>query len=473
MLRAAREMEGVMTTSPRKPEPITPVDRAWLRMDEPDNLMIITGVMTLDRMDLATLRRVVAERSAVAKRFRQRLETRNGKTCWADDPAFDIDHHVRAIKLDPPGNKAALEATVGRMMAEPLPHDKPLWRFYLAPYGDKNVMISRLHHAVGDGVGLMMVLLSLTDLRATGVDGETPASPFAALFDASRSVRDAAVERARAIMPEVINLMSRVSGGGSGGGRRPGKVKVAAGMSGALAAMAVRGPDPKTPFKGPLSVEKRVAWSRLVDLDEITTIRGALGGTINDILLTAMSGGLRQYLVDRGQAVDGLNLRAAIPVSLRKIDQLADMGNRFGLVFLSLPVGIAEPRERLAALRERMTALKRSYEAPVVLGVLHAMGLAPLPLQRLVERIFGAKATAVMTNVPGPRETLYLGGSTIEDIFFWVPQSGRLGLGISILSYDQRVRLGVATDAGLVPDPGGIIDGFHRELDELRTLTAS
>jgi WS/DGAT/MGAT family acyltransferase len=312
----------------------------------------------------------------------------------------------------------------------------------------------------------MMVLLSLTDMQPPAEVGESTPSPFAALFDPIRAVRDQAVEQAREIMPEVIDLMSRVSGGGA----RPSKAKMAAGISGALATLTVRGADPKTPFKGPLVVEKRVAWSHLVTLDEIRKIKDELGGTINDILLTAMSGGLRHYLIGRNHTVDGLDLRAAVPVSLRKLDQLADMGNRFGLVFLSLPVGIAEPRARLAELRRRMAVLKRSYEAPVVLGVLHSMGLAPLPVQRLVERIFGTKATAVMTNVPGPRKTLYLGGATIEDFFFWVPQSGRLGLGISILSYAGQVRLGLATDAGLVPDPHGIIDAFHRELDAMRVL---
>jgi len=455
-----------MSHPPLPPEPITPIDRAWLRMDEPDNLMVITGVMILERMDLATLRRVVAARLLHAKRFRQRLETRQARTQWLEVEDLELERHVLPLALDPPGDQAALEAAVGRLMAIALPHDEPLWRFYLVEdFAGKSVLISRLHHAMGDGVGLMMVLLSLTDTEpCPATDALTP-SPFTALFDRSKAVREAAVEQARAIMPEVINLMSRI-----GGARRRGRTRVALGMSGALAKLSVKGRDLKTPLKGPLGCDKRVAWSAAVELEEIKAIQRGLGGTINDVLVAAMSGGLRRYLEGKHQPVDGCDIRAAMPVSLRRLDQLADMGNRFGLVFLSLPVGIAEPRARLAELRRRMEALKRSYEAPVVLAVLHGMGWAPKIVQRLVERMFGAKATAVLTNVPGPRSRLYLGGTTIEDMMFWVPQSGRLGLGISILSYAQRVRLSVATDAGLVPDPRLIIDGFHEELAAMRSL---
>jgi hypothetical protein len=165
-----------------------------------------------------------------------------------------------------------------------------------------------------------------------------------------------------------------------------------------------------------------------------------------------------------------LNFRAAMPVNLRPLEKMSDLGNQFGLIFLSLPVGILDPVERLAELRRRATALKRSTEPVVVYGILRALGISPHFIQRLVVRIFATKATAVMTNVPGPKQTLYLAGKPIQDIFFWVPQSGRVGMGVSILSYAGHVRLGVGTDAGLVPDPEGIVKGFHEEMAELKRL---
>jgi diacylglycerol O-acyltransferase / wax synthase len=161
-----------------------------------------------------------------------------------------------------------------------------------------------------------------------------------------------------------------------------------------------------------------------------------------------------------------------MPVNLRPLEKMSDLGNQFGLIFLSLPVGILDPARRLAELRRRATALKRSTEPVVVYGILRAMGLSPHAIQKLVVRIFATKATAVMTNIPGPRQTVYLAGTPIRDIFFWVPQSGRVGLGVSICSYAGHVRLGVGTDAGLVPDPEEIVKGFHEELAELKRLAA-
>jgi hypothetical protein len=131
-------------------------------------------------------------------------------------------------------------------------------------------------------------------------------------------------------------------------------------------------------------------------------------------------------------------------------------------------VGIDDAVERLAELRRRAQALKRSAEPVVVYAILKLMGMMPLVMQQMVVKIFATKATAVMTNVPGPREELYLGGRAIRELFFWVPQSGRLGLGISIISYAGHVRLGLASDAGLVPDPEVVVAGFHEEFEELR-----
>jgi WS/DGAT/MGAT family acyltransferase len=256
--------------------------------------------------------------------------------------------------------------------------------------------------------------------------------------------------------------------------RKTGRWLKAVASVGALGRLVFRSPDPKTLFKGPLVVAKRVAWSAAIPVEDVKVIGRALGGTINDVLVTAVAGGLRRYLEVRGhQPNERLNFRAAMPVNLRPLEKMSDLGNQFGLIFLSLPVGILDPAKRLAELRRRATALKRSTEPVVVYGILRAMGLSPRLIQKLVVRIFATKATAVMTNIPGPRQTIFLAGKPITDVFFWVPQSGRVGLGVSICSYAGHVRLGVGTDAGLVPDPEGIVKGFHDELAALKTLAAA
>jgi WS/DGAT/MGAT family acyltransferase len=229
-------------------------------------------------------------------------------------------------------------------------------------------------------------------------------------------------------------------------------------------------PDPHTVFKGPLGISKQAAWSDPIPLDEVKAIGKATGCTVNDVLLTAMSGALRHYLLQRGQAVEGLNIRAVVPVNLRPLDVFTDLGNKFGLVFLSLPVGIENTRQRLRELKRRMDALKGTPEAVVAFGVLNMMGMAPTEIQDLVVNIFQTKATAVMTNVPGPRQTRYLAGAPLDTIMFWVPQSGHLGLGISIFSYAGRVWLGVASDQGLVPNPQTITAAFHKEFDQMKAM---
>ena len=240
-----------------------------------------------------------------------------------------------------------------------------------------------------------------------------------------------------------------------------------AGSALALGRLLGYGRDPVTPFKGEIGVPKRVAWTEAIPLEDARGAARSLGCSLNDLLNNAMAGGLRRYLARRGEPPAGLTFRAAMPVNLRPLEEMAELGNRFGLVFLPLAVGISEPLRRLDEIRARSAALRRSAEPLVVHSLLRFVGGSPAALQRLVVRIFATKATAVFTNVPGPSRTLWFAGRAIRDIFFWVPQAARLGLGVSIFSYDGKVRMGVGTDAGLVPDPELIVDGFRAEFGAL------
>jgi WS/DGAT/MGAT family acyltransferase len=198
-----------------------------------------------------------------------------------------------------------------------------------------------------------------------------------------------------------------------------------------------------------------------------------LASTVNDVLLAAVAGALRRYLARHGAVPHALRLRAVVPVNLRSADDAATLGNRFGLVFLPLPVGLDTPLDRLGALKRHMDAIKRSAEAYVVYGLLRFVGATAATIEGAAVSLLGQKATAVMTNVPGPQEPLYLCGSRIEDLVFWVPQSGRLGLGVSIFSYTGRVRIGIAADRGLIADPETLIADYHAALDELLRAAAA
>lgn len=457
-------------------EPLTAVDHAWLRMDDPTNLMIINGVLVLDeRIELPTLRSLLERRLLPIRRFRQRIVTKGRRhPCWEPAPGFDLDFHVYERELPAPGGDEELREVVSELMSEPFDLERPLWSFLLIQgYKGGSVIMGRLHHCIGDGMALLLVLLSLTDPqhgppRGPGDPGDDLGNPFLDLLLDPPQGTDAAKRLAEQIMPEGIRLLEQ----SAAAFQAMGPLMTGAASTGAFARLLARPADPKTRFKGPLRVPKRVAWSEPITVEDVKEVGKALGGTLNDVLLSAMTGGLRRYLDRYGEKAEGLNFRAAMPVNLRPLERMAQLGNQFGLIFLSLPVGAKNAVERLRELHRRALALKRSAEPVVVYAILRMLGIVPLAVQKMVVKIFASKTTAVMTNVPGPREVLYLAGKPIQEIFFWVPQSGRVGLGISIFSYAGHVRLGVGSDAGLIPDPEVIIQGFHEEFEELRAEAA-
>ena len=439
-------------------QPLTPVDAAWLRMEDPTNLMMVTGVLLFDeRIDPARLRAVVEERLLVFPRFRQRVEDPPfgiGVPTWVTDARFDLDAHLHLTALPSPGDKAALEALVSDLMSTPLDFTKPLWQIHLVEYGEGCALVARVHHCIADGIALIQVLLSMTDTTARPRRRRAGDGPPAA--DGG---------------PAWLRAGARLAQAGFGLVRDPAQAAqmagLGAGAAATLARIALLPPDPTTALKGDLGVIKRAAWSEPIPLADVKAAGVHVGGTINDVLVTASAGALGSYLLRRGEVVDGLDIRVAVPVNLRPLDQANRLGNQFGLVFLSLPLGMDDPRDRLAEVKRRMDELKSSLQPLVALGTLNLIGYLPTPVQPLAVSFFGSKTSAVLTNVPGPRERLYLAGRPLRRAMFWVPQSGRLGLGISILSYAGDVLVGVASDAGLVPDPQRIVDEFHVELDRL------
>jgi WS/DGAT/MGAT family acyltransferase len=234
-----------------------------------------------------------------------------------------------------------------------------------------------------------------------------------------------------------------------------------------LVKLILKGADPATRFKGRLGVAKRAAWSRPIRVDEVKAVGKTVGGTVNDVLLTAVSGALRRYLLQHGDGVEGIEINAMVPVNLRPLSEADQLGNRFGLIYLALPVGTDDHAERLRLVKARMDEIKSSPQPFVTFQILNALGLAPVEVAELAVNMFGTKATAVMTNVIGPKQPLYFAGERIRTWLGWVPQSGRMGLGVSIFSYDGQVVVGVASDKGLVPDPESIAAAFEEEFAAL------
>ncbi len=502
-------------------EPLSSVDAAWLHMEHPSNLMMVTGVLTFDEpLDFELLTRVVGDGLLRYPRFRQRVvEPRLplGSPRWELDTDFDVKAHIHRVALPGRGDQRALQDLVSDLMSTPLDFSKPLWQFHLVEgYGEGCAVLMRLHHSIADGIALISVLLSLTDqaepeaaparsapepphgwqrlgvmsesflgpamdaLKRTFADGFGEGSPAGARGAKPRkgkgsSLASALLEPAAAAMTRAVHATETLLHDGLEWVSHPehalALVQKAAGGADALGKLLLMSPDPKTVFKGPLGVAKRAAWSEPIPLEDVKMVGRALGATINDVLLASATGALRRYLANgEGEPLYDLEVRAIVPVNLRPTQTRVELGNRFGLVFLPLPIGLEDPLDRLYELKQRMDDIKRSPEAVVAFGLLGAIGMAPTEIEHLVLNVFGTRGTAVMTNVPGPKQPISLAGKRIRSQMFWVPQSGRLGLGLSILSYAGEVSIGVATDAGLVPDPEKLIAHFHAEFDELLSI---
>jgi WS/DGAT/MGAT family acyltransferase len=440
------------------------IDAAWLGMEDPTNLMMVTGVMALDgKVDLKRLRVVLDRRLKPFGRFHQRVvrpRSRGSLPHWEHDDDFDIDNHLSHVGLPAPGGDDGLRKMVSELMSAPLDFSKPLWHMHVIDnYRGGSVVLTRVHHCIGDGIALVRVMLSLTDESAAAVpppaSARRPAPGFRLPLDWLPSAVVRGVARGQALVTDPNKALSLARVGAHGAYR--------------LGRMVVLAPDPGTVFKGKLGRQKRAAWSEPVPLEDFKAIGKAFGATVNDVLVAVATGALRRYMEKRGQRTSGISIRASVPVNLRSLDQAHKLGNAFGLVFLTLPIGIVDPVRRVRAIKKEMDELKGSPEALVAFGLLSLMGLAPVEVEQLGLRFFGSKATAVLTNVPGPRQALYMAGNKIDNVMFWVPQSGHMGLGISILSYNGGVMLGIATDAGLVPDPERIVDNFKVEFEAVRS----
>ena len=459
-----------MTRSENR-EALGRMDAALLEVDIPTNLMVITGVMILAapiRFD--DLRAVIEGRLLRIRRFRQRVVPAEGlfsTPCWEDDADFDLDNHLHRAVLPLSGDQAAglpqsaLQDLVSQLASTPLDRSRPLWEFHLVEsYGEGCALICRFHHCIGDGVSLIHVLLSITD-SGPGVNpatrGVEPAPESAPVVSTGRK------RLARVLARKGLSLAAHPS-------RLRHLVIVGRQATAALGGIVLESPDSQTAFKGTLGTRKRVAWSDPIPLDSVKAIGKAMGGTVNDVLVAAVSGALRCYLQERGESTEGIGLHAAIPVNLRAAGTEGQLGNQAGTVFLSLPVDVADPVRRLHTVRRSMDGLKRSLEAPATFAAVQVLSLAPPRVQRTVVGLLTARATAIMTNVAGPQEPRYLAGARLDSVLAWVPKTGGLALGVSILSYAGQVRLGVIADQGLVPDPEAIVTGFQAEFDELLAL---
>lgn len=430
-----------------------PVDAAWWRMDSATNRMSIVAVLEFDQpFSVTDFTELLRERLAPFDRFRLRVTSVRGRPYWEEDPSFDFSRHVVPSALPGPVTEEALKSLVGESMSEGLPEDRPPWQFVvIESYNEGSAVVARLHHAIADGLALIHVLRSLADDA-----GAAMTTSLAGMPKSGDEEPDELAELLEPVPEHRFGWRDIVAW-----------FKNLPGLALALAKFAFTGRDKRTRFRGHQGVEKRVDWTLPMDLKQLRRAAVKHSATINDLLLAALAGALRRYLERFREVKDNFELRAIIPVNLRHRHDELGLGNRFGLVILPLPVGLKSLAARISEISKRMLEARTSMEPVAAFGLLQALGRAPGFVEDAAVWKLSGTSSAAITNVPGPRRPLVLAGRTLKELMFWVPRGGSVPMGFSILTYGGQARIGLATDAGLVPDPDALAVEVAAELGAL------
>ncbi|WP_242343859.1 WS/DGAT domain-containing protein [Anaeromyxobacter terrae] len=412
---------------------MTAGDAAWYRMDRPRNEVDVVALLSFrGPVELARVRRLVEERLLAVERFRQRpVPCFLGAPGWEPDPGFSLRRHLLPVEIAP----GTLPDFIGEVASSSLDPAHPLWRVHVVrERGRGGAIVAKLHHALGDGFALVALLLALADEHAAEEAPRAHVEPVHAGHPWLGSAQLAAARDAAAF-----------------------------GIT--LARLAAMSSDPPALSAVELSGVRRVAWSEDVPLDAIREAGRRRSATVNDVVVAAIAGALRSLLAARGAPLRPV--RAFIPVNFRParpdLGTDASLGNRFGLVFLDLPIELAAPAARLEAVRARVAALRAGAGALVAHDVLALAGYAPDVVQHALTRFFARKASLVLTNLPGPRAPVHLAGRPLASAMFWVPHPANLGLGVSVLSYAGEVRVGVRSDAAVLAEPAELVARIESE----------
>ncbi|HEX4735328.1 MAG TPA: wax ester/triacylglycerol synthase family O-acyltransferase [Thermoleophilaceae bacterium] len=407
----------------------------------------------------------IAARLHLVPRYRQKLAFipfGQGRPKWVDDPTFNISYHVRATALPPPGGEEQLRTLAGRVFAQRLDRDKPLWEVWLVEGLDDNrfALLSKVHHALVDGVSgadLMTVLFDVGREPAVPPESTEKWQPRP-LPSSSQLLGEALLERSTE--PTEIARSVRAAFRGPRQFLRNG-LEAAGGLT-ALARGTLR-PAPASPYNGSIGPHRRFTWVR-VRLGDVKAIKDSLGGTVNDVVLATVTGAVRRHLHSRGVSTQDLTLRAMVPVSVRSDLEQGALGNRVAAMMAPLPVWCENPTVRLDVVSDAMRNLKSSGQAVGAEVLTRIGGFAPPTIMAQATRI-GARQRAfnlVVTNVPGPQFPLYVQGHELLDVFPMVPLAPNQRLGIALMSYNGAINFGLIGDYDSMPD----LEDFARRLAE-------
>jgi WS/DGAT/MGAT family acyltransferase len=411
----------------------------------------------------------LAGRLPLVPRYRQKLRTvpfHLGRPVLVDDPNFDLRYHVRRTALPKPAGDEQLAELMAEVMSQRLDRDHPLWEYWVVEglTHDRWALISKVHHCLVDGV-------SGTDLYRVIFDFSPEPSP-PATDDRGIGAEPTALELVAQAALDNAMLPARDALALSSAAANPGRaIRQVTDTARAMARLApALRPTTGSSLSGPIGRQRRYTWTR-ASLDDIKEIKRELGGTVNDVVLAAITGGFRALLLARGEQPEPHMVRSLVPVSVRARGEESVYGNQVSAVLADLPVDIADPEERLAAVRTELEDLKASKEhmAGEALVALGGYTLYPLASWwvRLALGLPQQDIVTVTTNVPGPGQQLYGMGRRLLDIIPYVPIATRVRIGVSIFSYNGNVTFGITGDFAANPDLDVVAQGIEQDVSEL------
>jgi diacylglycerol O-acyltransferase / wax synthase len=489
-------------------------DALWLEMDKPGNLMVVDSLFwTAEPIDwdryLAATRERLWDRFPVFRSVVVRGE--DGGWWWEERPDADLEDRYERVVLAKPGGEAELQALISSQRTVPLDRSEPLWRAVLVDgFHGGSAVLFRAHHAIADGIRMVQLTLSVFDLNPDGAAaprrtrrrperaaspvpaGSAPAHHRASLTDqvreqatnaASTSLQLArsavvnpvgAAHSALTISESLVGSVRSMARSALGTRGRTGPVL--SGVPGdvdTFRKLVLGTRNDNTCWTGTVGEHKAIAWSPSISLDDVKATAHANAATVNDVLVTCVAESLRVYL-DQHQAVCH-SVTWDVPVNLKPFDPTLPvvLGNGFALVQLELPTNIDDPVRTLEVVRRRMGRIKRGHEAVVDFGVQAVISRMSKRLYRTSIDVLANRAIGVLTNVPGPQVPLYVAGQKVEGMMGWAPLTADQVMSFTIYSYDGKVFVGIAADAGLVPDHEQIVDGFADAFRRLKLLTAT
>jgi WS/DGAT/MGAT family acyltransferase len=454
---------------------LSAVDASFLHQEGPAAHMHIGGVSIVEGPPppyeefLDTLR----GRLHLVPRYRQKLATppmETGRPLWIDDASFNLEYHVRQTALPSPGSERQLMGLVARIMSQQLDRSKPLWEMWLIEglEGGRFALISKSHHSLIDGISGVDLGTVLFDMTPEPQEIAHPEEEWRPEPEPTGTglVAAGALALARAGVGTATRAIGALT--------RPRQTIAAAQeVAEGLGELVWAGlnPAPATPLNVEIGPHRRFVGVRN-DLADFKTIKDAFGGTVNDVVLTVVSGSLREWLRARGVRTEGLELRALVPVSIRGKHEHGQLGNRIAVMRGPLPVYIEDPLARLRAVRQAMGELKESKQAVGAKAISDVQDFAPPTILAQASRVnFSTRLfNLIVTNVPGPQFPLYVHGREMQDVFPVAFLPSHHALAIAIMSYNGRINFGLLGDYDALSDIGRIADGIEASLEELLAL---